>query len=99
MTLDPKAGTASRQRPARAASYSLPAGSEPTVRASGGQTGVDRAALDAAIVSNVEYGGWCPNGGWAEVDNCYSQVRLIAIWSAEMLVSLSFPGKRYLPVL
>jgi hypothetical protein len=33
---------------------------------SGGQTGVDRGALDAAIVSQVEYGGWCPKGGWAE---------------------------------
>jgi hypothetical protein len=33
---------------------------------SGGQTGVDRAALDAAIARNVPYGGWCPRGGWAE---------------------------------
>jgi len=27
---------------------------------SGGQTGVDRAALDAAMSVNIEYGGWCP---------------------------------------
>ncbi len=33
---------------------------------SGGQTGVDRAALEAAIESDIEYGGWCPFGGWAE---------------------------------
>ncbi len=33
---------------------------------SGGQTGVDRAALDAAIEIGIPYGGWCPNGGWAE---------------------------------
>lgn len=33
---------------------------------SGGQTGADRAALDAAIEAGVEYGGWCPTGGWAE---------------------------------
>jgi hypothetical protein len=33
---------------------------------SGGQTGVDRAALDAAIELGIEYGGWCPKGGWAE---------------------------------
>jgi Circularly permutated YpsA SLOG family len=33
---------------------------------SGGQTGVDRAALDAAIEISVPYGGWCPKGGWAE---------------------------------
>lgn len=33
---------------------------------SGGQTGVDRAALDAAIERGLAYGGWCPAGGWAE---------------------------------
>jgi hypothetical protein len=33
---------------------------------SGGQTGVDRAALDAAIAGGIPYGGWCPKGGWAE---------------------------------
>ena len=33
---------------------------------SGGQTGVDRAALDVAIERGVCGGGWCPNGGWAE---------------------------------
>src|SRR5262245_27312876 len=33
---------------------------------SGGQSGVDRAALDAAIARGVPYEGWCPSGGWAE---------------------------------
>jgi len=33
---------------------------------SGGQSGVDRAALDVAIAGGVAYGGWCPKGGWAE---------------------------------
>jgi Circularly permutated YpsA SLOG family len=33
---------------------------------SGGQTGVDRAALDTAIAKGIPYGGWCPRGGWAE---------------------------------
>ena len=33
---------------------------------SGGQTGVDRAALDAAIGAKLPYRGWCPKGGWAE---------------------------------
>ena len=33
---------------------------------SGGQTGVDRAALDVAIERGLEWGGWCPKGGWAE---------------------------------
>jgi hypothetical protein len=33
---------------------------------SGGQTGVDRAALDAAMARGIAWGGWCPKGGWAE---------------------------------
>lgn len=33
---------------------------------SGGQTGADRAALDAAILSGLALGGWCPAGRWAE---------------------------------
>ena len=33
---------------------------------SGGQTGVDRAALDAAQASGFETGGWCPKGRRAE---------------------------------
>jgi hypothetical protein len=33
---------------------------------SGGQTGVDRAALDVAMALGLERGGWCPAGRWAE---------------------------------
>jgi hypothetical protein len=33
---------------------------------SGGQTGVDRAALDAALELGLSVGGWCPAGRWAE---------------------------------
>jgi len=33
---------------------------------SGGQTGADRAALDAAIDSGIEHGGWIPKGRLAE---------------------------------
>ena len=33
---------------------------------SGGQSGVDRAALDVAIERCMDWGGWCPRGGWAE---------------------------------
>jgi hypothetical protein len=33
---------------------------------SGGQSGVDRAVLDAALERGIAYGGWCPKGGWAE---------------------------------
>ena len=41
---------------------------------SGGQTGADRAALDAAIALGIETGGWVPRGRWAEdgrVPDCY----------------------------
>jgi hypothetical protein len=33
---------------------------------SGGQTGVDRAALDAAEACGISRGGWCPKGRLAE---------------------------------
>ena len=33
---------------------------------SGGQTGVDRAALDTAIQLQIPHGGWCPQGRRAE---------------------------------
>lgn len=33
---------------------------------SGGQTGVDRAALDAAMAGGIVCGGWCPEGRHAD---------------------------------
>lgn len=45
--------------------------------ASGGQTGVDRAALDAALELGLPCGGWCPKGRKAEdgvIDDCYPLV-------------------------
>lgn len=33
---------------------------------SGGQTGVDRIALDVAIEQDLPHGGWCPKGRLAE---------------------------------
>ncbi|MAI69744.1 MAG: hypothetical protein CMM01_02385 [Rhodopirellula sp.] len=42
---------------------------------SGGQTGVDRAALDVAILLKIEHGGWCPAGRLAEdgpIPSCYA---------------------------
>lgn len=45
---------------------------------SGGQTGADRAALDAAIALGMETGGWVPRGRWAEdgrVPDCYPNMK------------------------
>jgi len=36
---------------------------------SGGQTGVDRAALDAGLTMGIDIGGWCPKDRRAE-DGC-----------------------------
>jgi hypothetical protein len=41
---------------------------------SGGQTGVDRGALDAALAAGFPCGGWCPAGRLAEdgtIAECY----------------------------
>jgi len=41
---------------------------------SGGQTGVDRAALDFARKAGIRFGGWCPKGRRAEdgvIPDCY----------------------------
>jgi hypothetical protein len=46
---------------------------------SGGQTGVDRAALDAGLASGVPVGGWCPAGRRAEdgkIPECYPLLEL-----------------------
>jgi hypothetical protein len=41
---------------------------------SGGQTGVDRAALDVALRHGIESGGWCPTGRvdeFGRIPDCY----------------------------
>src|SRR5262245_35299583 len=46
---------------------------------SGGQTGVDRGALDAALAARFPCGGWCPEGRLAEdgaIAECYPVVVL-----------------------
>ncbi|MCU0710533.1 MAG: putative molybdenum carrier protein [Pirellula sp.] len=44
---------------------------------SGGQTGVDRAALDTAIELGIPHGGWCPKGRLSEDGVIPSQYHLV----------------------
>jgi hypothetical protein len=53
---------------------------------SGGQTGVDRAALDAAIERGIPHGGWCPKGRLAEDGVIPLRYRLIETESSEYLL-------------
>jgi len=49
----------------------------PVVRiVSGGQTGVDRGALDAALALGIPHGGWCPRGRRSEDGRVPSRYRL-----------------------
>lgn len=50
---------------------------------SGGQTGADRAALDAAIVLGIEHGGACPAGRRAEDGRIPDEYRLTETASAD----------------
>ncbi len=43
---------------------------------SGGQTGVDRAALDAAIWLGIPHGGWCPKHRRSETGTIPAQYQL-----------------------
>ena len=50
---------------------------------SGGQTGVDRAALDTALALGLSCGGWCPRGRWSEDGPIDSRYPLVETPSAE----------------
>jgi len=53
---------------------------------SGGQTGVDRAGLEAAIALGIEHGGWCPLGRLAEDGTIPSRYQLREIGSSDYKV-------------
>ncbi len=48
---------------------------------SGGQTGVDRGALDACLDNQFPCGGWCPAGRKAEDGKIPEKYPLAEIWS------------------
>ena len=50
---------------------------------SGGQTGVDRAALDAALACGLPIGGWCPAGRRAEDGTVPSRYPLVETTSVK----------------
>lgn len=50
---------------------------------SGGQTGVDRAGLDAAIALGIAHGGWCPAGRLSEDGSVPSRYELQETLSGE----------------
>jgi len=53
---------------------------------SGGQTGVDRAALDAAIEFGIPHGGWCPKDRMAEDGRIPLKYRLKETFSPDYAV-------------
>ncbi len=50
---------------------------------SGGQTGVDRAALDVALELGLAHGGWCPRGRRAEDGPIPAGYQLVETASAD----------------
>ncbi len=53
---------------------------------SGGQTGADRGALDAAIELGIEHGGYCPAGRRAEDGRIPERFRLVETESSDYAV-------------
>lgn len=51
----------------------------------GGQTGVDRGALSAALAYNFPCGGWCPQGRLAEDGQIPEKYRLVELASTDYL--------------
>jgi len=53
---------------------------------SGGQSGVDRATLDAAVELGIPHGGWCPQGRLAEDGRIPQKYRLKETISSDYAV-------------
>ncbi len=53
---------------------------------SGGQTGVDQAALEIALQFNIPHGGWCPKGRLAENGTIPPQYKLTETASSDYSV-------------
>ncbi|MGB7344416.1 MAG: putative molybdenum carrier protein [Pirellulaceae bacterium] len=55
----------------------------PSKIVSGGQTGVDRAGLEAAMALGIDHGGWCPAGRLAEDGTVPSRYQLDEMSTAD----------------
>ena len=67
----------------------MPAGTDqplPHRVISGGQTGVDRAALDTAIALGIDHGGWCPRGRLSEDGRIADHYQLVETASPDYWV-------------
>lgn len=60
---------------------------------SGGQTGVDRAALDFGLDHEIAIGGWCPKGRYAEDGVIDSRYPLIETEQAEVTWRTEFNAR------
>ena len=60
---------------------------------SGGQTGVDRAALDFGLDNKIELGGWCPRGKYAEDGAIHSRYPLKETEQAEVTWRTEFNAR------
>jgi hypothetical protein len=70
---------AADERAASAGDRAAPSDQPPRIEKiiSGGQTGVDRAALDVALAMGIDCGGWCPKGRRAEDGRIPSRYPLV----------------------
>ena len=57
---------------------------------SGGQTGVDRAALDFAISHSIPHGGACPKGRIAEDGKHYEKYQMYKVGTDERELSINY---------
>jgi len=53
---------------------------------SGGQTGVDQAALDVAIQLGIPHGGWCPKGRRSERGRIHARYQLSEVEATDYSV-------------
>ncbi|MBR3223272.1 MAG: hypothetical protein IKF72_13710 [Kiritimatiellae bacterium] len=64
---------------------------------SGGQTGVDRGALEAAMALGLDFGGWAPHGWIAEGGTIPAQYRERMQVSSALVLNVAGPRESKVP--